>query len=106
MRVVGNVLETTRTVLFPTNLEQGVEKKNNTSPLKAHQYIDVTHWRHLGVQMKCGTYPLLLGGHKGLESRGHPKAELLDKWWLRLAVDLNFDSSLERRLFWKKKAGG
>lgn len=56
--------------------------------------------------MKCGTYPLLLGGHKGLESRGHPEAELLDKWWLRLAVDLNFDSSLERRLFWKKKAGG
>lgn len=80
-------------------------KKTNMSPLKEHQYIDETHWRHLGVQMKFGTYPLLLGGHKGLESRGHPEAELLDKRWLRLAVDLNFDSSLECRLFWKKKAG-
>lgn len=56
--------------------------------------------------MKCRTYPLLLGGHKGLESRGHPESQLLDKGWLRLAVDLDFDSSLKCRLLWKKKGGG
>ena len=49
---------------------------------------------------------MLLGGYKGLESRSHPEPQLLDKRWLRLAVDLDFDSSLERRLLWKKKRGG
>lgn len=62
-----------------------------------------THRRDPGVEMKFRTYPLLLGGHKGLESRGHPEAQLLDERRLRLAVDLDFDSSLERRLLWKKK---
>jgi len=56
--------------------------------------------------MKFRTYPLLLGGHKGLESRGHPEPQLLDKGWLGLAVDLDFDSSLERGLLWKKKRAG
>lgn len=58
--------------------------------------------RDAGVEQEFGTYPLFLGGHKGLESRGHPKSQLLDEGRLRLAVDLHFDSGLERRVLWKR----
>lgn len=59
--------------------------------------------RDPGLEREFGTYPLLLGGHKGLESGGHPKSQLLDKGRLGLAVDLHFDSGLERRLLWKRR---
>lgn len=61
-----------------------------TSPRKAQ--------KDAGVKQEFGTYPLLLGGHKGLESGGHPKSQLLDEGRLGLAVDLHFDSGLERCL--------
>lgn len=41
------------------------------------------------------TYPLLLTGNKGLETRRDAEAQLVDVGGLVLAVDLNSDASLQ-----------
>lgn len=40
-------------------------------------------------------YPLLLAGHKGLETRGDSKPQLVDVGWLILAVDLYPNASFK-----------
>lgn len=40
-------------------------------------------------------YSLLLAGHKGLETRGDSKSQLVDVRWLILAVDLYPNSSFK-----------
>lgn len=44
------------------------------------------------------SYPLLLAGDERLEPGRHSEPELVDEGRLILAVDLNFDPGLERRL--------
>lgn len=48
------------------------------------------------------TYPLLLCGYKRLEARGDTKAQLMNKWGLRLAVDLHPHTCLEGCILWRE----
>lgn len=52
------------------------------------------------------TYPLLLRGYKGLETRGHAETQLVNEWGLRLAVDLHPHACLEGCILWKGRQMG
>lgn len=46
---------------------------------------------------------LLLAGHESLVARGHPKAQLVDEWWLLLGMDLHSDPHLKWGLLCRKR---
>ena len=52
------------------------------------------------------TYPLFLRGYKSLEAGGHAEAQLVNKWRLRLAVDLHSHACLKGCILWKRRQEG